>query len=165
MLCKLLHLRPVARQGAVLPAKEGCATRSQLSHHLVDLGGLGVSSLRHALLPFPDAGDVAVRRLRRDVWCGVFVAGHHRAREQARPLKTVNGRNRSADRPGRDRRWRDRSSGSMRELFWRNRYRLGQWPVSPRDGAARDEAQCTVRPAQAGHAGKAAAWHCECRPR
>ena len=107
----------------------------------------------------------SVRRLRRDVWCGVFVAGHHRAREQARPLKTVNGRNRSADRPGRDRRWRDRSSGSMRELFWRNRYRLGQWPVSPRDGAARDEAQCTVRPAQAGHAGKAAAWHCECRPR
>lgn len=77
--------------------------------------------------------------------------GQRRARGQARPLKTVKGRQEwSADHTGSDRRWRDRSPGSMRGLLWRNRYRLGQWPVLVRDGAARTRARCTVRPAQAG---------------
>lgn len=59
---------------------------------------------------------------------------------------------RSADRPGSDRRLRACCPGSMRGQLGRGRYRLGRRPVSPRDGAARVEAQCTVRPAQAGAA-------------
>lgn len=83
-----------------------------------------------------------------DAWAASAARPSIAREEQARPLKTVNASVGAQHLRGSDRRWCACSPGLMRGLLGHNRYRLGQWPVRRRDGAARRWAQCTVGPPQ-----------------